>query len=1697
MESGADSGSEPKLKTKSNPLVRASKGETFRSGFSSLERRLRRLNTGGSTPSSTSSFVASRGSRDDPRGPDGLNLLSEPSEAHVDLVFVHGLRGGSRKTWSYSEDPSHYWPKEWLPAEPGFKNVRIHSYGYNSDWAAKKGNVLDVYDFGKSLLAHLHTSLGTDRDEKTPLVLVGHSMGGLVIKKAFLLAERDPNYTQLVSRIKAMVFLATPHRGAESAQLLSNILTAAVGNKGYVQDLIPNSGLLLATNDEFRHVYQDVQLWSFYETIKTRIGYKEDLVVPRESAVMGLPGERTQPLQADHRYVCKYSTPRDPNYIAVRNALLTILRGIEQEWSVLKRDESRSQMKSISHYISAPARPEDELSYKNDLQIEGSCLWLLDRPSFQDWQESGDDDAPNSPHHTSPKVFWLTGRPGTGKSVMSGHIINYLVKSRNADCSYYFFKHNNKADSSIVALLRSLSYQMAETNPSIRQELLSMVEDGEYFNKDDERAVWKALFLLRIFRLTLPRTHYWVIDALDECPNYAALFPLLARIDQLFPLKIFITSRPLPTQKSCLAVGTEKKLDVVVESIQEEDTIQDIRLFLQSRADVLPVEDEDARNDLIEKILQKSNGSFLWASLVANELAMTHSEQQVTDVLSQVPSEMDDVYTRILNGLQSPRNQSLAKAIFRWTICAARPLSVGELKEALMLDTGHVVPRLETVIGRITGSLVDVGTDSKVQVVHETVKAFLTRKGLVSEYAVERRKEHSRLAEVCLGYLCGDELQHSSRRESGARASVSLKTSLDNTQTSAFSGYALTYFSHHLAESSSTIDLPLTLLDKFFRTTVLGWIELVARAGDLGVMLQTSRNLKTYLNRRAKYRSPLGQEVQRADGWSDDLIRVVAAFGRNIVSLPESVHSLVPALCPPKSMVHRGFGKDAAKCRLEVVGCSDDDWDERISCMVYPDGQALCVASWESRFAVGLSTGKIMVYKTTTFEAIRTLNHGEQVRNISFTTSGSDDLLLASCGRKTLVLWDPGTGTQLWSTKLGKDDHVLGMSFGKDGSLVMLATSSTRGNAMVQFDTRTGARLEPWSFFDMDEEVAEGTANMNMITKRPPTHVALSSETNLLGVAYMQRPISFWDLEDNSWLSHFHKGDPKVYPRPLLLALTINPNLNLELAAAAYQDGDLVVFNPFDGLQVASIETYAHVLVSSPDGRTLATGDGNGMIQLYTFETLRLLYRVSMYDYDIRNMAFTSDSLRFFDIRGNQCNSWEPTVLVRNRDSENETMRSSGPNIDEVPHPALLVDGRSVSSERAITAICEHASGDWIFGGRENGSVAVFDIWTGRETQELVAPMAIAVKLLAWSAATDRLATVHTASCITVRKATLNDEAMWTVENPSLSIRAGRPVQQVLFDPSGRILLVSTDEVDEMWDVQEAKKIGAGHPRAGGPGSSWRWVNHPVSEGNLALVESGCVHIYDWAGFSRLSKLEGIKLSGSTSDVTLDHSIASNGGPYLCIRFLRPSAADSSKNNSSLPELQVYLGSELLADALEVRPIAWYRELTSQIKTVIGMYKSSLLVFLDVDGWICSLKIMELSSAAAVIPGPASYYIRHFFIPFSWYNVGDMNMFLTVTAGGSVALARRDEVIILHHGLDFFNHHKIPLDVVKNAGDHAFSRGTESVAGGNTAGFNNKVVQNSDVVGGAKISRRRRPGLRAVGGQAAGRSIRSDAEQKI
>lgn len=266
------------------------------------------------------------------KGPLGLTTLHEPQEATpaVDLVFVHGLGGGSRKTWAKTVDPSHFWPKAWLPEDVDFRDVRIHSFGYNADWVERRESILNIHDFSQSLLGEIKNNPSIRRSN-TKLILVGHSMGGCVVKKAYILARQDTTCKALAERVHSMFFLGTPHRGSDLAGTLQSILMVAWGTKPFVNDLLPNCSTLTEINDTFRHYAADLRLWSFYETLPVKMVVMSKLVVEKYSATLGYGNEEISYMDADHRHVCKFDNSTDPNYRKLRNALATAIDMIKTE----------------------------------------------------------------------------------------------------------------------------------------------------------------------------------------------------------------------------------------------------------------------------------------------------------------------------------------------------------------------------------------------------------------------------------------------------------------------------------------------------------------------------------------------------------------------------------------------------------------------------------------------------------------------------------------------------------------------------------------------------------------------------------------------------------------------------------------------------------------------------------------------------------------------------------------------------------------------------------------------------------------------------------------------------------------------------------------------------------------------------------------------------------------------------------------------------------------------------------------------------------------------------------------------------------------------------------------------------------------------------------------------------------------------
>ncbi|KAF5560596.1 nacht wd [Fusarium phyllophilum] len=626
-----------------------------------------------SKPQSKTSTTSDEQSKAE-KGPLGLNLLYCPTEPEIDLIFVHGLGGNSRKTWSKSfADQSHFWPEDWLSQDPAFRNVRIHSYG------------------GKSFLGAISIAPRI-ANSKTYIIVIGHSMGGLVMKKAYILAKQDAEHNAQAARFAAFYFLATPHRGANSAKMLKNLLKIAY-DRTYVGDLEPNSEAVQVINDEFRHFSADLELWSFYETQNMK--YFSSLIVDPESAVLGYRGEKQIPMTADHRSICKFDTPQDSNYILLRDSLASTVSKI----TTAIPEKRHETIKSLKNYLQVSDMLDDDLANVCESRMPGSCEWISNKDDYIKWRDGEEADA---------RTLWIKGRPATGKSVLAGYVVDQLRGSGQI-CSYFFFKHGDRSN-------------------AIWAVASDMQADGISFDGIDERTLWRTLFLSGIFRVPMAR-QYWVIDALDECSNPLVLLQaILPTMDESIPLRILVTSRDTVELDQGFAVIPVNMVQILL--LTTMDTQSDLRLLIKSRSQALAIARPQDRSALAETILDKSRVSFLWTILVIEELQRCHSRKEIHQILEDVPRGMKSLYKRTLDYMsQVSRGKELAKTILVWAACAVRPLTVGELDGALTLDIQDTFPNLEESIATLCA------------------REFLISVGLESEFSIDVTRAHTRMAE--------------------------------------------------------------------------------------------------------------------------------------------------------------------------------------------------------------------------------------------------------------------------------------------------------------------------------------------------------------------------------------------------------------------------------------------------------------------------------------------------------------------------------------------------------------------------------------------------------------------------------------------------------------------------------------------------------------------------------------------------------------------------------------------------------------------------------------------------------------------------------------------------------------------------------------------------------------------------------------
>ncbi len=205
-----------------------------------------------------------------------FELSNQDAEKTVDVVPVHGLQGHAYKTWEH--DNGSLWLRDFLPADIAF--ARILTFGYDST-VAFSSSVAQLEDKALELLNRLsakRSGVTCPGSKARPIVFICHSFGGIVVKKALILAHErstDPEYKDVLDNTKAIAFLSVPHKGSNSAWwadfAASALKGASVGrltNTELVANLRRDASVLTNVSKQFVDRARSLKIYTFYETQK-------------------------------------------------------------------------------------------------------------------------------------------------------------------------------------------------------------------------------------------------------------------------------------------------------------------------------------------------------------------------------------------------------------------------------------------------------------------------------------------------------------------------------------------------------------------------------------------------------------------------------------------------------------------------------------------------------------------------------------------------------------------------------------------------------------------------------------------------------------------------------------------------------------------------------------------------------------------------------------------------------------------------------------------------------------------------------------------------------------------------------------------------------------------------------------------------------------------------------------------------------------------------------------------------------------------------------------------------------------------------------------------------------------------------------------------------------------------------------------
>ena len=291
-------------------------------------------------------------------------------------------------------------------------------------------------------------------------------------------------------------------------------------------------------------------------------------------------------------------------------------------------------------------------------------------------------------------LFWVTGKAGSGKSTLMKFITEH-PKTRQAlsewashqrliTASFYFWHAGTALQKSQEGLLRSLLYEIFSQCPNMIPDVLperwALCEQSNPTYCEWSRTELVNALATCSSQPIMLKCACFFIDGLDEYDgDHVELIRLLQDFSRPNNIKICASSRPWNVFGT--AFGGESRSMLRLQDLTRNDITLYVRETLEQNdlSNELRQREDAHCVELVEEVVSKAQGVFLWVFLVVRSLitGLTNADR-ITDLrrrLHLLPADLESYFSHMLANIDTFYEKQTAQT-FRIALHASEPQNI-------------------------------------------------------------------------------------------------------------------------------------------------------------------------------------------------------------------------------------------------------------------------------------------------------------------------------------------------------------------------------------------------------------------------------------------------------------------------------------------------------------------------------------------------------------------------------------------------------------------------------------------------------------------------------------------------------------------------------------------------------------------------------------------------------------------------------------------------------------------------------------------------------------------------------------------------------------------------------------------------------------------------------------------------------------